>query len=407
MSDPSEDQIGRRLDKEEAMLLDETNKRVRPGDEEGDEYVYVVSASATLYKGVVAVRSEATRAGDAAGGPADPPPPLSSLLARNGTVVVGDVSWMLDFAVIAFPKAGTSFLKDYLRAADEVYVRERELCMKRPSDVAEFVRTYHALHVGLKQPRDQKQKTVRFGVKCPGVFYRADDVHLYAKYFPKTKFIIGLRHPASWFESFYNYQSYRNVSLPPTSRLVGRCVDHRKVCTDRARFHAALARLGKTAMSDDEEMDLLLGRRREGGAASVASGPNATDGTNVRQRYQQRRHLTRTIGGLPNPVLLYELRQIHDPEASKELSTKLRDYLDLREDLPPILPYEQTKPRAIDICDEEHADVRRALVGHGADASEWMRRYFLMHPSVEVASPDTFFRFLDDWGSRMRHQPRT
>ena len=44
-----------------------------------------------------------------------------------------------------------------------------------------------------------------------------------------------------------------------TTQLIGQCNKHRKVCTDRARLHAALARLGKTKLVEDEEVSLLYG----------------------------------------------------------------------------------------------------------------------------------------------------
>ena len=54
----------------------------------------------------------------------------------------------------------------------------------------------------------------------------------------------------------------RNVSLPSsTSSLIGGCQHHQKVCTDRGRFHAALARLRKTPMVDGREVDSLFGTR--------------------------------------------------------------------------------------------------------------------------------------------------
>ena len=39
-------------------------------------------------------------------------PPLEELIDSNGNVI-GDISWMLDFAIIAFPKAGTTFVSVY------------------------------------------------------------------------------------------------------------------------------------------------------------------------------------------------------------------------------------------------------------------------------------------------------
>ena len=323
-------------------------------------------------------------------------PPLEELIARNGTII-GDISWMLDFAVIAFPKSVTTFMKDYLNQTKETFVFERELCMKHYSDITDFVKTYYDLHAKLKQPR--YPKTIQFGLKCPGVLYRENDIHIYAKYFPRTKFIIGLRHPVSWFESFYNYQSYRNVSLPDTSQLIGRCTKHekvhQKVCTDRARFHAALARLGKTPMEDGEEIDLLLGTRYDEHQQSIQQTNNDKNAT----IHQHGRYLEEENNGIPNHILLYEVQQIHDEEASKELSSSIQQYLGIEKDFPSISSYKQNKSRTINICDAKHENIRRVLVKHGADAEAWIHKYFLKSPGVEVASQNSFHHFLSDWSA--------
>ena len=284
-------------------------------------------------------------------------------------------------------------MKDYLNKTKETYVYEHEFCMKHPSDVSDFVKTYHELHVRFNQPK--YPKTIQFGLKCPGVFYRKEDIHFYEQYFPDTKFIVGLRDPVSWFESFYNYQSYRNVSLPNTPELIGRCTNHQKVCTDRARFAPALARLGKTPMSDDAELKLLLGlghdeRRRQ------QSVPQKREDAHDLQRHR-RMMQSNDYGLLPNRVLLYEVRQLHGEDATREISASMRRYLGIREEFPAILPYKQNKTRAINICDEEHDGVRRVLVEHGMDAATWVKKYFLKSPRVEAVSQESFHRLLDDW----------
>jgi len=335
------------------------------------------------------LRRFGTRHGTESARPRPSLPPLEHLLSRNGTVV-GDISWMLDFAIIAFPKSGTTFLKNHLNRTNQTYVYEREFCMKHVSDVADFVKIYYDLHV--KSNQTKHSKTMRFGLKCPGVFYRAEDIHIYAKHFPRTKFIVGLRHPISWFESFYNYQRFRNISLPKTSQLIGRCAQHQKVCTDRARFHAALARLGKTAMKKDHEIDLLFGSRYEQQYQNKR-GANSHLRSNNQKRF---RYLKQR--GLPNQVFLYELREIHNQEAAKDLDAALSQYLGTQEEFPVMQSYEQTKPRAINICDGEHDEARRLLAEHGTDASEWIQRYLLKNPSVQASARDSFHRYLDDWG---------
>lgn len=302
---------------------------------------------------------------------------LKELVDKNGNII-GDISWLLDFAVIGFPKSGTSFMKDYLNQTQETFVYHKEFCIKKESDLKRFVEIYHDLHVRFQQPTHNK--TMRFGLKCPGVLYRAYDMEIFEKYFPTTKLIVGLRHPVSWFESFYNYQMVRNVSMPSLTSLVGKCESHQKVCTDRARFHSALARLKKTLMSEKEELDLLFGNRYEGKYNSL---------------HKQR--LLNEPEESPNKLLLYELRQIHNNDTAREVSSSLRNYLGIKQELPLILPFKQVKPRAINICDDEHVNVRSLLVEHGTDAAVWMRRYLFKNPTVQIASPESFDRLLDSW----------
>lgn len=277
-------------------------------------------------------------------------------------------------------------MKDYLGQSDETYLYEREFCIKKPEDVNLFVRLYHEAHVRLKQP--MHGKGIRFGLKCPGTLYR-HDIEFYKRYFPHTKLIIGIRHPISWFESFYNYQMWRNVSLPSTDKLIGRCVNHQKVCTDRARFHAALARLGMTSMESEEEKGLLFGLRYE-----------------LDRRRSQRHRLLEEGGmrnnnatshGLPNQIFLYETRQIHVTTASNELSSNIQQYLNIQHPLKEILSYSQSKTRAIDICHDNHTEVRKLLVEHSTDAADWIEQYFVKSTNVVVSAQDYFFGLLDDW----------
>lgn len=75
----------------------------------------------------------------------------------------------------------------------------------------------------------------------------------------------------------------------------------------------------------------------------------------------------------------------------------------IQSDLPPILSYKNIKPRAINICDDVHANVRRLLVDHdhGIDATIWMKKYLMENPTVEIASPESFVRLLvlDSWSA--------
>ena len=187
-----------------------------------------------------------------------------------------------------------------------------------------------------------------------------------------------------------------------TASLVGKCENHQKVCTDRARFHAALARLRKTPLVEKEEINLLFGTRYENETDESKKNYNHSSSSHSQQRRQQRflssNKVKQRDDEFPNKLLLYEVRQLHQNDSTRTiLSEALRNYIDIQQDLPPILSYKNAKPRAINICDDAHANVRRLLVEHGRDAAVWMTQYLMKNPTVEIASPESFGRLLESW----------
>jgi hypothetical protein len=171
--------------------------------------------------------------------------------------------------------------------------------------------------------------------------------------------------------------------MPSTTDLIGACELHGKVCTDRARFHSALARLGLTDMNSEEELGLLFGLRYA----------NHTNDYNERRRATTQKQLVK----ISNPVFIYEVRQIHDKIISKQLSEDIQQYIQVKEALSEIVSYQQNKSRKINICDEVHTDVRKVLVEHGKDAADWIGMYFSKSSNVVVSAPDSFFAMLHEW----------
>jgi hypothetical protein len=52
---------------------------------------------------------------------------------------------------------------------------------------------------------ESSTQVVRRGIKCPGDLENTPlAMRNYEKFFPKTNYIVGIRHPVLWFESFYN-----------------------------------------------------------------------------------------------------------------------------------------------------------------------------------------------------------
>jgi hypothetical protein len=58
--------------------------------------------------------------------------------------------------------------------------------------------------------------------KCPKDLETEYGLPLYEKYFPDIKFIVNVRHPVRWFESFYNYRLRRGFRMPPPAELIGK-----------------------------------------------------------------------------------------------------------------------------------------------------------------------------------------
>lgn len=115
----------------------------------------------------------------------DSRPPLETLI--QGENIVGDVQFLLDFAIVGFGKAGTSTMMDWLAAHPSVAMFSREvydLVQQRP---AKLVRSlYEDLPVG---------RNYRRGYKNPLEISQKHVLAYYRNYWPTTKMIVGLRHP--------------------------------------------------------------------------------------------------------------------------------------------------------------------------------------------------------------------
>lgn len=121
-----------------------------------------------------------------------PPPaphPLNSIL--QGWNITGDASWLLDFAIIGFPKCGTSTLMFHLLSHPEVKIFKDERCELAWNRQAILIRDlYLKFSPGSSFVR---------GIKCPGDLENTKlSLPNYQKFFPKTSYIIGIRHPVLW-----------------------------------------------------------------------------------------------------------------------------------------------------------------------------------------------------------------
>jgi len=323
-------------------------------------------------------------------------PPLSELVQEEE--VQGDISFMVDFAIIGNPKCGTTFLMHWLSRTKDTFVHNGELCSMSKNMPHELTnKYYHQVTDSGRIALTDEGHRIKGGLKCPKEISTESGLDNWSRFFPETKFIIATRHPVSWFQSFYNYHAYGRwpKRIPHPNELIGACYDgseylctencgsmmpgNSKICTDRANFHHSLSRLGKTPMDTPEELQLL------GHGMSI-----------VPQK---------------GKVFLMESSQLIPENASSErLSEDISTFLDLKYDLRPLKDREgygteshqykddEAKEAFIDICDDEFLPLREVLVQQGEEAALWIKNYFMKSEDVIVSHPDEFLKLLDKWG---------
>jgi hypothetical protein len=121
-------------------------------------------------------------------------PPLTSLV--QGWNITGDVSWLIQFSIIGFPKSGTSTLMFHLRDHPEIHMFPHERCE------LSYNRQKILIEDMYRQFPPSSHTLGRFvrGIKCPiELENRPLALQNYQKFFPKTDFIVGIRHPILWY----------------------------------------------------------------------------------------------------------------------------------------------------------------------------------------------------------------
>lgn len=311
-----------------------------------------------------------------------PLPPLSSLVVNNWTIVSNDTSWLLHFAVVGFPKCGTSTLMELFVQSRTVAMFPEERCDLAYNQQAALIRDLHATAVNQSKELGPSEQKLR-GLKCPLNLENTKlGVRAFNQYFPQTDFIVGIRHPILWLESFYNHRIQNGYRMLPIEALQGKCQrGNLNVCTFRANFHIFLYNLGLTpgGAKELEYMDKKYHR--------------SIDRINPIQKSRR--------------VFVYEVSQLQQRASTTAKDREvlfradLQRYLGLQEALPS-LPW--VKPgitrhandtftaaverRKVNICDDTHAVLRKSLLEQAVNVSRWMREYFLEADNVYASSKD-------------------
>ena len=122
-----------------------------------------------------------------------PRPPLDSIV--QGWNITGDPSWLLQFSIVGFPKSGTSTLMFHLREHPEIHMFKDERCELAYN---QQVRLIEDMYRQFPRATTEHGRFVR-GIKCPLDLENPQlSMKNYRTFFPKTDFIVGIRHPVLW-----------------------------------------------------------------------------------------------------------------------------------------------------------------------------------------------------------------
>ncbi|CAB9503073.1 expressed unknown protein [Seminavis robusta] len=320
----------------------------------------------------------------------NPRPPFESIV--QGWNITGDSSWLLNVAIIGFPKTGTSTLMKYLHKSPQVHVFDKERCEMGYNQHARLMESLY---------KDIPPGPTLRGIKCPRNLESHVALQNYQTFFPKTDFLVGLRHPVLWFESFYNFRVHNYAPMMPAQYHTGLCTrGHHGVCTFRGNFHLFLANLGKTNITSNPAERALIPRQ-----------------------YQSR------IQPIPlqGRIFLWDVSQLQtDPELLQNnnnhssLSLQQHSNLQFRQDLQQFLRLDHPLPemikikpgihhpnnhtakqvaaKKIDICQPQYQSLRDILMTQGKLAATWIREYFLEAPGVYVSQKEYFSQvILKQW----------
>lgn len=314
-------------------------------------------------------------------------PLLTELIDSSGNIAIGkDLSGFLDFSIVGFPKTGTTTLLRHLsKVTDALPAEHCGLVTNNTATLLKDIYDDRARRLETLKNSEEMKEHFR-GLKCPQDISSDWSMHNYAKYFPRTKLIIGVRHPVLWFESLYNFR-VSNVpwkKMLHTSKLTKGCIGGSQgVCAWRANFHDFLSRLGKTPMTTSSERELLV----------LGLDP------------------VRTPVG---PVFLYEVSQLSESDdggiRSKQFRKDLGNFLELSTEIPPFPKLDTsgrfdsvpgikslTDESKINICDTEHDDIREVLMEKAKMSSVWIREYFIHSDEVVISSRNHFIDIIEGW----------
>mmetsp|Transcript_6375 Transcript_6375/g.8508 ORF Transcript_6375/g.8508 Transcript_6375/m.8508 type:complete len:393 (+) Transcript_6375:151-1329(+) len=294
---------------------------------------------------------------------------------KNGTI--------MDFAIVGFAKCGTTTMEANL-AHIAPMPEEQDVCTPIHPTV------YYAYKNWPQQySAPDKEKLFR-GTKCPA-FIQGGWLAEWSKHLPRTKLIVGIRHPVLWFQSFWNQQrangntrrfagddpyNVMRVCNPPNRKDCRQgCPTNQVLCMHRGRFHLALAALGKTELTA-EERNILAAEDPDGGEDLINKN-------------------------VINDVFLYEQQTLGEDYVWDELAK----YLGAEQ-----IPHDRRhnargrrQDKAVDFCDSKYDEFRAKMMQISYEVATWLQNYFIplskdeSRTDVVIPRPDTFYELVESY----------
>ena len=291
-------------------------------------------------------------------------------------------SLALDFAVIGFPKTGTTFLLKVLGSHAEIEMPSKEFCdINKDDGVAQMKNWLQSVQSNLNA-----SPPLRYGIKCPVMVRTTHSITNLVKMSDRTRLIVGVRHPVRWFESFYNYRVREHYtlgkkgSIPDPHELTNGKRHWRDVSTFYARYEIYLMQLAKVALDAIELKRMVM----EEILWSKELAPN------------------------PFKVFIYEDRQLDDTHVARRsrFQLDLQDFLGLKNPLDDFgkVPKKNVAgnlinhPEHMDICKPRYDELRKQLLQHGRTTSLWITTKFIESSEVIVSNKDNFVSIVNSWG---------
>jgi len=149
----------------------------------------------------------------------------------------------LDFAILGFPKCGTTFLRKVLGYHSEIEMGGRledeghsEFCQIQHNDGVQHTMAWLEHERSLAEASSNNQQlSKQYGIKCPSMVRKPRAIVNLVKQSNEMRLVLGVRHPVRWFESMYNYRvgtHYRHNDLNETIPDVNELLDTTKQWRD-------------------------------------------------------------------------------------------------------------------------------------------------------------------------------